>query len=171
MKGKHRGNSHKQYQDNYWNTPWSCARRLGFYNEVDRSSSDSKSKTYKGYYENKEFEKVSFLALTYVTKLPKPAKSSPINKILPMFRFLMSWLNSNITTRFGNGLLVGAVGLEPTTNQLWADCSNHWATPPKYNWLTDVSITEERRKMRACSYFMSTDGYIGNITDVYQIRR
>ena len=27
--------------------------------------------------------------------------------------------------------MVGLVGIEPTTNRLWADCSNHWATGPK----------------------------------------
>ena len=29
--------------------------------------------------------------------------------------------------------VVGMVGIEPTTNRLWADCSNHWATSPRRN--------------------------------------
>ena len=27
--------------------------------------------------------------------------------------------------------MVGLAGIEPATNRLWADCSNHWATGPK----------------------------------------
>ena len=28
--------------------------------------------------------------------------------------------------------MVGLVGIEPTTNRLWADCSNPWATGPLF---------------------------------------
>ena len=30
-------------------------------------------------------------------------------------------------------IMVGLVGIEPTTNRLWADCSNPWATGPSFS--------------------------------------
>lgn len=46
----------------------------------------------------------------------------------------------------GSVFLVGQEGLEPSTNQLWADCSNHWATAPPKKTLSSMtyrSLTEE----------------------------
>ncbi len=40
---------------------------------------------------------------------------------------------------FKYSLMVGPPGIEPGTNRLWADCSNHWAIGPNLNFLKYVT--------------------------------